>query len=248
MRKILILLLFVSSVVSAQIGRYPFSVARAAAASSYPDVLDDGDTELWLEATDDTYLTLDGSAVTTWEDRSSNGWDLTQAEAGYRPAYSAGNGVVFAQGGQDALKNSSVAVSNPYMVYMLIREDDFTAGYDILDLYQNATTSVLQQYASVDRLSYNSGGATIGTEADDQEIDTWFIVRIAVVDDDSYIQIDAHDQRTGDYGTATVDDVILGSESSASCGFSIIALILRAGEDTGTDLSDIYDYLVTLIP
>jgi hypothetical protein len=44
------------------------------------------DLELWLDASDTSTITLSGSAVTQWDDKSGNSYSFTQATAAYRPA------------------------------------------------------------------------------------------------------------------------------------------------------------------
>jgi hypothetical protein len=46
---------------------------------------------LWLDAADSTTLTLSGTSVTTWADKSGNGRNATQTTAGNRPVYSSAN-------------------------------------------------------------------------------------------------------------------------------------------------------------
>jgi hypothetical protein len=43
----------------------------------------------WLDAADSSYLTLSGSNVTTWSDKSGNGRNFTQGNASFYPAYNA---------------------------------------------------------------------------------------------------------------------------------------------------------------
>jgi hypothetical protein len=49
---------------------------------------------LWLDAADRPTLTLSGSSVTAWADKSGNGRNATQSVSGNRPTYSASQGTV----------------------------------------------------------------------------------------------------------------------------------------------------------
>jgi hypothetical protein len=49
---------------------------------------------LWLDAADATTLTLSGSTVTAWADKSGNGRTATQTVSGNRPTYTASQGTV----------------------------------------------------------------------------------------------------------------------------------------------------------
>jgi len=44
--------------------------------------------QLWLDAADQSSITLSGSSVTTWNDKSGNGYNFTQSTSGNRPTYS----------------------------------------------------------------------------------------------------------------------------------------------------------------
>jgi len=44
--------------------------------------------QLWLDGADTNSLTLSGSSVTQWNDKSGNGYNFTQATSGNQPTYS----------------------------------------------------------------------------------------------------------------------------------------------------------------
>jgi len=67
-----------------------------------------GDCALWLDAADSTTVTLSGSNVTQWNDKSGNGYNATQGTAGQRPTYS-NRGVYF-----NAAASNNMAISVPY--------------------------------------------------------------------------------------------------------------------------------------
>jgi len=54
-------------------------------------------TALWLDAADASTITLNGSTVSQWNDKSGNGRNFAQATAANQPGYSASN-VTFADG------------------------------------------------------------------------------------------------------------------------------------------------------
>lgn len=64
--------------------------------------------ELWLDASDDTTLTLDGSLVTTWADKSASGNDFTQSVTANKPTV-----VAAAQNGLQGIEFDGV---NDYLV------------------------------------------------------------------------------------------------------------------------------------
>lgn len=71
-------------------------------------------TALWLDAEDTSTITLNGSTVSQWADKSGNGRNVSQATAASQPAYSASNlngkpGLVF-DGSNDILGAGSTAL------------------------------------------------------------------------------------------------------------------------------------------
>ncbi|MFM6671211.1 MAG: hypothetical protein ACKPJO_13945, partial [Dolichospermum sp.] len=73
-------------------------------------------TDLWLDAADASTITLNGSTVSQWNDKSGNGRDATQATASLQPTY-ANNALIFTADGLSVptsafpnTSNNSVAV------------------------------------------------------------------------------------------------------------------------------------------
>ncbi len=60
---------------------------------------------LWLDAADSSTLTLSGSSVTAWNDKSGNGRNATQTVSGNRPTYNASQGTVSFTGSSSSFLN-----------------------------------------------------------------------------------------------------------------------------------------------
>ena len=60
---------------------------------------------LWLDAADSNTITLSGSSVTAWNDKSGNGWNATQTVSGNRPTYNASQGTVSFTGSSSSFLN-----------------------------------------------------------------------------------------------------------------------------------------------
>jgi len=72
-----------------------------------------GDCALWLDAADTSTLTLSGSNVTQWNDKSGNSRHLSQATAGNRPTYSTVNQrsfVNFTAANSNFMSNTSMTI------------------------------------------------------------------------------------------------------------------------------------------
>jgi hypothetical protein len=96
--------------------------------------------KVWLDATDSSTLTLNGSAVSEWRDKSGNAFHFSQAVANNQPAYTGtinGKAAVAFDGTNDGLDrtgvtNSSIADSTgacAFLVYELSGTDSQYAAF-----------------------------------------------------------------------------------------------------------------------
>ena len=82
---------------------------------------------LWLDAADSSTLTLSGSNVTQWRDKSGNSRNATQVTAGNRPTYTS-NGVVFTASSSTFL-DINVPFSTSHSVFLVARSTSGTNNY-----------------------------------------------------------------------------------------------------------------------
>ena len=86
------------------------------------------DTALWLDAADASTLTLDGSAVSEWRDKSGGSNHLSQANAGKKPEYGSflinGISVVSFDGDKSLLSSSNIG-AGVSLFYVQQTEDNF---------------------------------------------------------------------------------------------------------------------------
>jgi len=76
-------------------------------------------TELWFDAADASTITLNGSTVSQWDDKSGNSRNISQATSGNQPAYSSVNSEITFDGNNDILSNSSVGALGLISVSMI---------------------------------------------------------------------------------------------------------------------------------
>ena len=81
------------------------SIVRTAYAFSPTTI---SNCSLWLDAADSSTITLSGSAVTQWNDKSGNGGHATQSTSGNRPTFT-GSGVIF-----NAASSQSLLLNTPF--------------------------------------------------------------------------------------------------------------------------------------
>lgn len=89
---------------------------------------------LWLDAAKTDTVTLDGSAVTSWGDRSGFGHNATNGNASTAPSYSANvyggkAGIVFCDSVKSLL--SVMTVTNCHTVFIVLRPNNLPATYSV---------------------------------------------------------------------------------------------------------------------
>ncbi len=83
--------------------------------------------QLWLDAADASSITLSGSNVATWADKSGNGRDFTQATTSNRPVY----GTFLSQPGVSFTGSNSTNLSNSYIQTGSGGRNLFIVFYDV---------------------------------------------------------------------------------------------------------------------
>lgn len=119
---------------------YPSWRRPARIVGSRPWTPADTTTALWLDANDATTLTLVSGAVSQWNDKSGRGYNLSQATASQRPAYSStgynsampvvtfdgSNDILSASNGQTGISNISMFIA---MRYVSATGEDLIFGF-----------------------------------------------------------------------------------------------------------------------
>lgn len=103
-----------------------------------------GDLDLWLDAADSSSITITSGRVSQWDDKSGNGYHVSQATAGLRPTYSATAlnslpGLVYDSTGR-VLANTTAFMNLEYSIFAVADFDSFTGYYQRLI---SASTDVL---------------------------------------------------------------------------------------------------------
>jgi hypothetical protein len=102
---------------------------------------------IWLDASDTATITESGGAVSQWDDKSGNGYHLTQATGTSQPSTGTRtlnnlNVVEFVTA--DWMKTSSeVAVSQPFFVFAVVQFDTSGRSFPYLLSGQNDTTVII---------------------------------------------------------------------------------------------------------
>jgi hypothetical protein len=100
----------------------------------------------WFDALDSASITLNGTTVSQWVDKSGSGRTLTQATAANQPLYVTsginGRRSLEMDGGKTMTGNSNT-ISQPFTMYAVVRSNDTVTNRDIMSGGTSGTPPVL---------------------------------------------------------------------------------------------------------
>jgi len=103
-------------------------------------------TALWLDAADASTITLNGSTVSQWNDKSGNGRNVSQPTASAQPTSNTRtlNGLNVLDFNVDIIARSTpfVTINTPWLVYSVITFDNFTGNPVYIGLQGAQTTHI----------------------------------------------------------------------------------------------------------
>jgi hypothetical protein len=76
-------------------------------------------TDLWFDAADASTITLNGSTVSQWNDKSGNARNISQGTTANQPTYSSVNSEIVFDGSNDILSNASVGAADLVSVTLI---------------------------------------------------------------------------------------------------------------------------------
>jgi hypothetical protein len=238
MRNILFLLLFVSTVVSAQIGRYPFSVARTAS-SSYPAIIDQAD--VWLSSDSTDLITIVDDSITTWVD-INNDYSFSQATGSRQPILT--GGVVYFDGVDDGLTCTTYTPNDTATIFILASQHAYSSQSRIL--YCSTSWNIVQGSTGS---GYVRLDALTNIEQSGYSYDTWYVITSRIVSEGtSGIQRDGGEETTDAAGTVAVAANMGVDGYTAPCELSVREIIIFNSNLGSSDRSDIITYLTNKKP
>jgi hypothetical protein len=195
---------------------------------------------LWLDASDTNTITLgSGSLVTTWADKSGNGYDLTQGTSSYQPDSGTRtlNGLNVLDFYQDYMENATISTSGQLVVFMVSDDDAITgvARYHFIGLGGGPIVGI------VGGTKYRIYQGTVldqGTPATGPKL--WR----AVFDTTDTLHVDQVSEISGNAGTAGISTLLIGASINVySIQGALAEIIVVDGTLTAQQISDTETYL-----
>ena len=141
---------------------------------------DIGGCQLWLDGADatSTGITLSGTSVISWNDKSGNAYNLTQGTSGSQPSYSA-NLITFSSNKflniPQAVMNNAATWSLFFVInpisssnWIMVKQRDGQNTYNVLSMTINTNSGGGGQTGSTGFLywrSFNAGSQAVSTAA-----------------------------------------------------------------------------------
>ncbi len=178
-----------------------------------------------------------------WDDQSGNGNTLSQGTSTFRPTLNS-DGSVTGDGSVDYLQTAAfgVALSQPYVITVLARQDSWTNGDTIFDRRSGGPTT----FAALYQVTSSPNVALFGTSAGPETLTTWPIGAYAVIQcvfngASSSITVNNGTAITGgNVGVATLDGfTLLGRNDLANFAAATIkGVSIRSANDANVNAQD----------
>jgi hypothetical protein len=112
---------------------------------------------LWLDGADSTSITLSGSSVTQWNDKSGNAGNATQGSSGNRPTFT-GSGVIFNASSSQYL-NLNTTYASTHSVYIVATSTSASQVYLFGRNYSTSAPAIIMNFvgSSIEYYGGNDG-------------------------------------------------------------------------------------------
>jgi len=197
---------------------------------------------LWLDASDESTITESGGAVSTWSDKSGNGYDLVQATSADQPATGTrtinGLNVLDFDGTNHFMTTSSeVRLSQPNHVFLAMRTDNIANGKQVFDSYPGAADASWFQIFGSQYYAFAGSGLVGGTT-----VTSPILAHITYNSTSSSVRVDGVDILTGSLGTRDLSLLTLGARKDEAIPFDgalgeiiVVNGTLTAGQISATE-------------
>lgn len=200
---------------------------------------------LWLDASDTSTITESGGAVSQWDDKSGNGYNLQQGTGTAQPAtgtrtINSLNVIDFDGTNHFMTTASEVRLSQPNHVFLAMRTDNITNGKYVFDNYPGAASGGWFQIFGSQYYAYAGSGVLGGTT-----VTSPIVAHITYNVGSSSIRVDGVEIVTGNIGTQDLSLLTLGERDDGAVPFdgALAEIIVVNGTLAAQQISDTETYL-----
>lgn len=202
------------------------------------DIPDSGDLHARYDATELT--ANDGDSISTWDDETGNGYDLTAGKAGtFQTSVINGNPVVRFDGADDFLNVAFTTIDQPYTIFAVAQKRGTSSNNEVL-FDSEATTNSGILKGQINNNMFIYAGSFLEDGAEDTEQTIWS----AHFDSTNSILRDNGTEYTGDVGTGGLQGFTVGAKGDAAeFGDYDVGEILIYPVDKSGIIADVESYL-----
>lgn len=199
----------------------------------------------WLDASDASTITLNGSSVSAWGDKSGNARDAVQATSNNQPSYSNtqnGKGVVTFDGSNDRLSTASAITlgTGGYTVFFV---GYHAGGFQVL-----LEGGTLNPYLSANTdnstgFNHYDGVSAVSTPPGTYSINTWFVLEYVISSASRIIAVNGTQGVSGSGTSRSASIQNLGATTSGFFFNGRFAEVLVYGSALSAQRSTVRKYL-----
>lgn len=191
-------------------------------------------------------ITITGSGVSQWDDRSGNGRHLVQATDASRPLVQTDGSILF-DGVAHNLQSAGFVIAQPWTAYFLGRQVTWTVNDSLFDIGANAgAIATVWQNTATPSLALSAGAALIGQG--NLAVNTLGIVCAVGNGVASATQVNQTAAVTGDGGTNAVGRVTIGARADVAFfgNVRVLEFLVYSGAHSLADRLNVMRYLAAL--
>jgi len=230
------------------------SVPEESESRTYLDVINDGHTVAWYDASDDSTITKDAdNYVSEWRDKLGSGHDLAvnpdeDSSGGQNPMHNAVTDTVYFGGDSQNLKTESFTWGQPCFVYYLGKFVTWKSNEGLFDGYDIDHRGCVICSGTEPTLVANAGGSSSSGNANLAK-NTFGVIRVLFNGDNSLFQVNETTPVTGNFGPDGLNGFTLSAlyTRTGSLQATVMEVILRDSADDVDTQKILYDYLAAKI-
>lgn len=186
--------------------------------------------QLWLDASDSSTVTLNGSNVSQWNDKSGNGRNATQGTANNQPTYATAGrnsrNIITFDGTSDSMLTNDYTIAQPHTLFVVGRRAVGGANQNFTDGGSAGRAAVY--WANTDNWGMFGGVALTGPAGTDTN---WHVFAASFNTTSSTLRLDGSTIATGTAGTESYTGLRIGGYNAtlALLNGSIAEIISYSG-------------------
>ena len=177
---------------------------------------DISDLALWLDASDSSTITFNGSDASAWADKSGNGKNCVQGTPSRQPTYNAtgmnSKGTLIFDGSNTTMENAGLSVTQPNTIIIVASQDVQGSNKKMFDAI-NASPQLIESGSVSDDIQMYAG-SNVSSIASIVTIGDPFVCSAVFNGGSSYLYFNGAYANLGNVGANNLTNYIVGADHS----------------------------------